>query len=676
MALAEIKNIEKAFAGRAILKGISFDLQKGERIGLVGPNGSGKTTLLKILAGVEQPDHGEVNVARACKLAYVSQIPRLDPEETLRHQVALVFEEVHEIERQLHQAAEDLGKFLEGPKHDEAMERYSRLEEQFNHMQGYDIARRVDAVLHELGFAEADLNKPIKMLSGGQKSRAQLARLLLEGPDLMLLDEPTNHLDLPMLDWLENTIAEMEDTALVVVSHDRYFLDSVVDEIFDMVDGRIEQFPGNYSAYTELKSFRQLSQQRAFDQQQAFIAKEEEYIRRFGAGQRAKQARGRKKRLDRLKAGGGEQGLVTTASLVGAVRRDGKKMVLNLKVEKPSGFDVLKVNHLTKSYPGKPLFQDVSLTVTRGKRIGIIGPNGSGKSTLLNILAGENTADAGDFKWGHGVKLEFFRQEHQTLNLENNILQEFQAAKITATQQEIRDLAGLLLFSGDTVDKHVGVLSGGERARVAMGKMILNPANTIFMDEPTNHLDMPTCEVLETALDTYDGTLLIISHDRYFLDQVCDFLLVLRPTHIPAGEPGEHWKLYPGSYTDYLAAVEKEKAELAARREGERKAAAAAEQRSREEARKREQREKEKAATPAAAARKIPHKFAKLSVQQMEKEIAKLEETLASLEGSFSNPKVASNPQAMKELQGKYDQGKKDLVDLMAAWEIKAEQGA
>lgn len=668
MALAEVRNIEKAYAGRSILKGISFDLQKGERIGLVGPNGSGKTTLLKILAGVEQADHGSATIAKSCKLAYVSQIPRLDPEETLHHQVSLVFEEVHEIERQLHQAAEDLAKYTEGPQHDAAIERYSQLETEFNHMQGYDIARRVDAVLHELGFSEADMEKPIKMLSGGQKNRAQLARLLLEGPDLMLLDEPTNHLDLPMLDWLENTIAEMEDTALVVVSHDRYFLDSVVDEIFEMADGKIEQYKGNYSAYTELRKHRQLSQQRAYDQQQAFIAKEEEYIRRFGAGQRATQARGRKKRLDRLKAGGGEQGLVTTATLINAVRRDGKKMILNLEVKKPSGFDVLKINHLSKSYPGKPLFQDITLNITRGKRIGIIGPNGSGKSTLLNILAGENTADSGDFKWGHGVSLEFFRQEHQTLNLENNIIEEFQAAKITATQQEMRDLAGLLLFSGDTVDKKVGVLSGGERARVAMGKMILNPSNTIFMDEPTNHLDMPTCEVLETALDTYDGSLLIISHDRYFLDQVVDQLLVIKPQHLP----GVPWKLYNGSYTDYLETVAKEKSALANKKEEERKEKVAAEQRAVTEQKKRDAAEKAKSAEKTA--RKIPHKYAKMSVQQMESEISKLEESLASLEGSFSNPKVAANPQAMKELQAKYAAGKKDLADLMAAWEVKAEQ--
>ena len=663
MALAEVRDVEKAFAGRSVLKGISFDLQKGERIGLIGANGSGKTTLLKILAGVEQPDQGKLDVARACKLAYVSQIPLLDPEQTLHHQVSQVFEEVHEIERRLHAAAEDLGKFHEGPDHEEAMARYTRLEAEFQHMKGYDIARRVDIVLQELGFGEADLDTPIKLLSGGQKSRAQLARLLLEGPDLMLLDEPTNHLDLPMLDWLEETIAEMPEVALMVVSHDRYFLDSVVDEIFDLVDGKIERYPANYSGFTELKTQRQLAQNRAYNQQQAFIAKEEEYIRRFGAGQRATQARGRKKRLDRLKAGETSE-LVHRQVLLQAVRRDGRKMTLNLEVKKPSGFDVVKVHDLAKSYPGKPLFHDLSFNVTRGKRVGIIGPNGSGKSTLLNILAGENTADSGTFKLGYGVKLEFFRQEHQTLNLENNVIEEFQAAKITATQQEMRDLAGLLLFSGDTVDKKVGVLSGGERARVALGKMLLNPANTIFMDEPTNHLDMPTSEVLEDALDTYDGTLLIVSHDRYFLDQVVDQLLVLQPTHLP----GVPWKLYPGSYSDYLAAVTKEKAALLAAKDAEKKEKAAVEARA-AESRKRESRAK----ATAAAKSKVPHKFAKMSLKMIEEAITKLEESLAHLEASFGNPKVAANPQAMKELQAKYERAKKDLAEHLAAWEAKGE---
>jgi ATP-binding cassette subfamily F protein 3 len=564
-------------------------------------------------------------------------------------------------------AAEAMAQHCEGPEHEAAVERYSRLEAEFQHMRGYDISRRVESVLDQLGFAQADLEKPIKLLSGGQKSRAQLARLLLEGPDLMLLDEPTNHLDLPMLDWLEETIAEMAEVALVVVSHDRYFLDSVVDEIFDLVDGKIEQYPTNYSGFTELKAERHLARRRQYERQQDFIAKEEEYIRRFGAGQRATQARGRKKRLDRLKAGGGEQGLVTTTALVSAVRKEGKKAILNLEVAKPSGIDVLKTSGLAKSFPGKPLFEALDLHVLRGRRVGIIGPNGSGKSTLLNILAGEQTADAGQFKWGYGVTIQYFRQEHQTLNLENNVLDELQSVKITATQQELRDLAALLLFSGDTVEKKVGILSGGERSRVAMAKMLLNPANTILMDEPTNHLDMPTCGVLEDALDTYDGTLLLVSHDRYFLDQVVDQLLVIKPTHLP----GVPWKLYPGSYSDYVATVAKEKAALMEQREQERKEKAAAEAHAAEEARKRAAKEREKA---APVRKKLPFKFTKLSLAQIEKAIGKLEEELAYLEASFGNPKLAANVQAMKELQRQYDEKKKDLAEHMMAWEVKGEQ--
>ena len=665
MSLAEVVNVEKAYAGRSVLRGITFDLQKGQRIGLVGPNGAGKTTLLKLLAGIEQIDQGTLNIAKSARVSYVSQVPRLDPEETLRHQVTLVFEELHAAERQMHEAAEMLAKHADGPDHDKWMERYGDLEHHFQTMGGYETERRVEAVLDQLGFAQRDLDLPIKALSGGQKSRAQIARLLLEGPDLMLLDEPTNHMDLKMLDWLEDTLNEgqgMADVAMVIVSHDRYFLDSVVDQIWDMQGGKIEKFPGNYSAFVELKADRQLSQQRSYEQQQAYIAKEEEYIRRFGANQRARQARGRKKRLDRLKAGGGEQGLITTTALVSAVRRDGRRMVLNLEVQKPSGIDVLKAEGLTKSFPEKKLFENLDLHVLRGRRLGIIGPNGSGKTTLLNSLFGEMPIDSGKIKWGHGVVLQYYRQEHQDLELHNNVLDELQKVRLTATQQELRDLSALFLFSGDTVDKKLEVLSGGERSRVAMAKLLLKPTNTVLMDEPTNHLDMQTCEVLEKALDSYDGTLILVSHDRFFMDQVCDNLLVLQ------GDGS--WKLYAGSYTDYLAAVAKEKtAALTAKRDAEKlERQKNVERETAERERQRAQREKTALAKP-----KLPQKFQKLTVAQIEGQIINIEATIHSLEDSFANPRVAANAQAMKDLRLKYDRAKRDLVELNLAWEIKAE---
>ena len=661
MALVDIINLEKAFTGRSVLKGLSLDLQKGQKIGLVGPNGCGKTTLLKILAGVEHADHGSVIIAKTCKVAYVSQIPRLDPEETLHHQVSLVFDELHAIERQMHEAADVMAQ-SQGPEHDAAVERYSRLETQHNHMGGYDYQHRVESVLDQLGFATRDLDLPIKALSGGQKSRAQIARLLLEAPDLMLLDEPTNHLDLAMLDWLEETLNAMTDTTLVVVSHDRYFLDSVVNEIFELGglagSGKMAEFPGNYSSYVDLREERMLTQERAYDQQQAYIAKQEEYIRRFGANQRAMQARGRKTRLERLKR----------ESLIGKVRRNSKSVVLNLQVKKPSGIDALKTEGLSKSYPDKTLFKDVEILLNRGKRLGIIGSNGSGKTTLLNVLAGDLPADAGTIKWGHGVVRQFYRQEHEDLNPANSVIDELQSVRITASQQELRDLAALFLFSGDLIDKKNAVLSGGERSRVAMGKMLLDPANTILMDEPTNHLDMQTAEVLEEALDTYDGTLILVSHDRFFLDQVCDQLLVLQGKG-PSGEAGA-WRLYQGSYTNYLATVAAEKAAaLVDKRETE-KAERRAEVVRQEQAKQREKAAREKA---NAGKPKIPFKFAKMSMEEIEHKIMNLEGEVADLEAAFGNPNVAANPAALKELERKYAVKKREVAELTSVWEMKGE---
>lgn len=670
MALVSVEDIEKAYAGRAVLRGISFDIQRGQRIGLVGPNGAGKTTLLKLIAGYEEPDHGSVTVAKAAKVSYVSQVANLDAERTLRYEVSKAFEHVHDVERQMHEAAEDLAKHADGPEHDAAMARYSRLEHEFQHMGGFEYQHRVEAALDELGFAERDLDLPTKALSGGQKSRAQIARLLLEAPDLALLDEPTNHLDLKMLDWLEDTVNAMSDITLLIVSHDRYFLDSVVDEIWDMQGGKIEKYPGNYSAFVELKAERQLAQNRSYEQQQAYIAKQEEYIRRFGAGQRAKQARGRKKRLDRLKAGGGEQGLVTTMALVNAVRKDNKKIILNLEVKKPSGIDVLKVEGLSKGFASKKLFENMDWGVQRGKRLGIIGPNGSGKSTLLNMLAGDPPApaDAGKFKWGHGVQVQYYRQEQQNLIADNTVLEELQRARITATQQELRDLAALFLFSGDTIEKKVGVLSGGEKARVAMARLLLNATNTIIMDEPTNHLDMQTCEVLEAALDTYDGTLILVSHDRYFLDQVCDELLVLNPRAMGSTTTDATWRMFKGSYSDYLATIERERlAAIEAKRVAER------EEKERERERARQAEAAKKAKKPAAV--KLPHKYAKLTLAEVEKQIAELEWTIAEIENSFSDARVASNPASMQRAQADYAKRRAELTELMGVWEVKAAQG-
>ncbi len=655
MAVLTVENIEKAYSGRVVLDGISLQVQKGERVGLVGPNGAGKTTLMKIIAGLEEPDHGSVAIARSADMSYVSQQPRLDPHPTLRPQVELVFEHLRRIERDMEAAAEQLAHHASGPEHDAALERFDTLQTHFQHMGGWDMQRRVDTVLDQLGFKDAEMDLNISALSGGQKSRAQLACMLLESPDLLLLDEPTNHLDMPMLAWLEQTINDMTDAAMLIISHDRYFLDSVATRIIDLRHHQIEEYNGNYSAYMAQRAERRLAQARVYDQQQAYIAKQEEYIRRFSAGQRARQARGRKTLLERFK----------TETAVSAVRNDKSRMILNLEVQKHSGQEVLRLEGLCKAYGPRVLLNNLEFNLPRGTRLGVVGPNGSGKSTLLNILAGLAPADSGEIHWGHAVSLQYFRQEHQDLTPGNTVMQELHAARPMASPQDIRDIAALFVFSGDTIEKAIGTLSGGEKSRVAMAKLLLKPGNTILLDEPTNHLDMDTCQVVESALESFDGTLIVVSHDRYFLDAVCDQILAVQP-----GENGRAgWELVKGGYSDYLNHLEDKKKRLA---QESRKAA-------RVDKRGEPRRQPAKNAAPpkphaASRAHAVSPALQRLSIADIEKLIARHESDLRDCEQSFADPAVAGQPARLKAVNEKYERLKVELAQAMAAWEIKSEE--
>lgn len=656
MAVLTVENIEKAYSGRVILDGISLQVQKGDRIGLVGPNGAGKTTLMKIIAGIEEPDHGRVAIARSAEMSYVSQQPRLDPEQTLRHQVELVFEHLRDVERDMEAAAEMLATHASGPEHDAALERFDTLQSHFQHKGGWEMQRRVDTVLDQLGFRETEMDLKISALSGGQKSRAQLACMLLEGPDLLLLDEPTNHLDMPMLAWLEQTINEMSDAAMVIISHDRYFLDSVATRIIDLRHHKTEEYTGNYSSYMAQRAERLLAQARVFDQQQTYIAKQEEYIRRFSAGQRARQARGRKTLLERFKTDGA----------IAAPRNDKTRMILNLEVQKHSGQEVLRVEGLSKAYGPRVLLDNLEFNLPRGTRLGIVGPNGSGKTTLLNIFAGLIKPDAGELHWGHAVSLQYYRQEHQDLTPAHTVMEELHATRPMASPRDIRDLAALFMFSGDTIEKKISTLSGGEKSRVAMAKLLLKPGNTILLDEPTNHLDMDTCQVVEGALESFDGTLIVVSHDRYFLDAVCDQILAIQP-----GENGTaEWEMVKGAYSDYmthLAAKKKTQAQQARQTKINDK---------RREERKQSQdadRKKAASARNTSEPRIAPH-LARLSAQEIEKLIARHEADLRTLEESFADPAIASVPAKLKRTQDQYERLRGELSQAMAAWEIKSEQ--
>ncbi|MGC8624820.1 MAG: ABC-F family ATP-binding cassette domain-containing protein [Phycisphaerae bacterium] len=651
MSLLSVKNVSKSYGLLHVLENIIMDVQPGDRIGLIGPNGAGKSTLVKIIAGEEEPDHGTATISGDATMSYAAQQPRLDLSQTVRQQVELVFAHVREIEHQMQLAAEELARDPNGPEHDAALKHYDRLQHQFQHLEGWDIQRRVQMVLEQLGFTADEMEQPVAKLSGGQKSRIQLARMLLEGADLLLLDEPTNHLDIPMLNWLENTLSSLDDTAMIIVSHDRYFLDRVVNRVIDLRAAGIDEYAGNYSAYMTQRAERLLTQQRAYAQQQAFIAKQEEYIRRFSAGQRAMQARGRKTRLERFK----------NESAMARPVGDSARMLLNLELDKPSGLHVLKLRDLSKAFGAKILFQNLTLELTRGDRLGVVGPNGSGKSTLLNILAGKQDADAGEMVWGHGATVQYFQQEHQDLNPDNTVMEEIHSVKPVTPPQNIRELAALFLFSGDDIFKKVGALSGGEKARVAMAKMLLKPANVILMDEPTNHLDMNTCEVVEAALDSYDGTLIVVSHDRYFLQNTCDRILAMEPD---ATVPGA-WRLVDGSFDHYVLDREKRARSKAAVK----KAAAAASVRPVKQAPP----PKVSSTRSATAGKpKLPWHLEKLSAAELEKMIQTKEQELRQMETQFGDPAIAAAPDKLKEHQLRYEKLQTQIADAMTAWERKA----
>ncbi len=645
MSILTVRDLKKAFGAQSVLHDVSAAVESGQRIGVVGPNGCGKTTLLKLIAGEIEIDSGEINLQRGAVVSYVSQQPRLDPAQTLSQQIKAALDHVHQIEREMQTVAESLSANPEGPEHDAAMKRFDHLQHLFEHAGGWEIDRRVDAVIEELGFRSADMGTPVGQLSGGQKSRVQLARMLLEAADLIILDEPTNHLDMNMLGWLEEKLLEFSEAAMLIVSHDRYFLDRVSTHIWDMSGGNLTVYNGNYSAYVEQRELRRLTQERQWQQQVKFIEKQEEYIRRFQAGQRSKQARGRKTRLERYK----------TEDAVARPTGPGDEVILNLKVDKPSGREVLKVKGLSHGFSDVPLFNNVEFELPRGRRVGIVGPNGCGKSTLLNILAGLTDPRHGTVTWGHGVSIQYYRQEQQDLDLTHTIYEELQATRIRANRQQIYDLAAMFLFSGDMVDKPISGLSGGEKARVCMAKMLLHPANVILMDEPTNHLDLMTCEVVEDALQTYDGTLLIVSHDRCFLDSTCDMILAIEPWDTA----GPGWRLVEESCSDYLASMQ---ARMHAIAEKQRKAEQAAAKARPVVAAK---------AEPVRTQSKIPHHLRQLSVHQLEEEIARLEKAIADTAAAMADPAIARDQKKLAKFNADYEKFKAELSLCSQAWEEK-----
>lgn len=536
MSLITISNVTKRYDPDIILDDISIAIAPGDRIGLIGRNGCGKTTLLKIMCGILTDFKGDVVLAKGRRIGYLSQEPELEQDCTLRQEMLKVFDKRMALEDKMLLLAEE----METGESPILLQQYAGIQEQHERLGGYDYEHKINRVLGGLGFREQDFNLPVRVLSGGQKSRATLAKLLLEEPDLLLFDEPTNHLDINGIQWLENYLNTEYKGGVLVVSHDRYFLDRVVRKVWELTEQKINVYRGNYSKFLEIKNIEKLVDSRAYKIQQAFLAQEKEFIDRNIAGQRTREAQGRRKRLERVE-------------LVEKPKSDTPTLKLNIAPSKRGGDDILRCQNVSKQFGDKVLFTNLTFDVFRGDVIGIIGPNGTGKTTFFRMMLGEEKPTAGELWVGPNLRLGYYTQELEGLNPESDVLDEVWELCPDKTQFEIRSYLAKFLFSGDDVLKQIGNLSGGEQSRVQLAKLLLENANVLLLDEPTNHLDIPARESLENALAEYPATLFIISHDRFLLNRLATKLLIFDVT-----KEGTNTFLFEGSYTDFEATQQKQ----------------------------------------------------------------------------------------------------------------------
>lgn len=635
MPLLTLSNVRHAYGSRTVLDGATLSIEPGEKVGLVGRNGSGKTTLMKVITGNLSPDSGQSQLQRGARVGYLSQDPSLNPDDTVRDAAEGAFAELHSLHVKANELYEQMAT-AEGDVLDRLLKQQAKIDAQIEAAGGYAIDHKIEATLHGLGFTDAQFSLKVSKLSGGQKNRLGLARLLLEAPDVLLLDEPTNHLDIAGREWLENFLADEYPGAVIVVSHDRWLLDRVVSRIIEVERGVIREYPGNYHKYLELRRERQLTAARVFDKQQDKIRQEEQFIRRYKTGQRAKQARGRQSRLDRFKRDE-------------VMERPVELDVMRIRLPKSprSGEQVVVAEGVAKRYGDLTLFKQFDMTVMRGDRIGIIGPNGVGKTTLVRCLLGDLEHDDGEVRLGSRLNVGYYRQLHDGLDTSLTVCQYLQSVilgedgKARGSEQQARDLAGAFLFSGSEQDKVLADLSGGERSRAVLAGLVASAKNLLVLDEPTNHLDIPSAERLEAALGEYDGTLLLITHDRALLEATCDQLLVF--------DGHGNVELFQATFSEWS---ERQRAE---------------------------QRETPSKPRPAAKAVKnaTPKpKTARSSstLKTIEQQIEQLENRLGEIDGELSDPSVFSDGQRIRTLQKERSAVEAELEPLEVQWSRLADE--
>ncbi|MBW7906922.1 MAG: ABC-F family ATP-binding cassette domain-containing protein [Phycisphaerae bacterium] len=649
MGVARIENVTKQFGGRVVLDGVSLELHDGEIVGLVGPNGAGKTTLFRLLLRRFEPDSGSVTHSRGLRVGYLPQEPELDSAATLHDEVMSAFDELLALERRMAGLSQQIADSAAagqaaggGPaSHEELLRQYDKLDMQFVAAGGYTFEQRLDEILTGLGFSKEQYKLPVAALSGGQKCRAALAQLLLQDSSLLLLDEPTNHLDIDAVAWLEGFLKTQHPGGAAIISHDRYLLDRVADRIVEVEGGRLTSYPGNYSNYVKARELRRLTQQREYEKDQAFIAKERDFIARHIAGQRTNEAKGRRTRLERRIAAG---------EFTLERPRERARLKLGFDADVREGRLLLRVRGVSKAYGELRLFDDVSFELRAGQRLGITGPNGTGKSTLLRIIVGEIMPDAGAVERAAPLTMGYGAQEAVDLDPARSVVQEIMHARPDLTEAAARNVLGRFRFRGDEVFKPTTVLSGGEQSRLRLVKLILGAPELLILDEPTNHLDIDAREALEGALLDYPGAVLTVSHDRYFLDRIVSRVLLMRS--------GAH-KVYDGNYSASLAqrAADEERARLL--REAAARTARPAEPR--------------RPAAGAPAARKPRSRFDRLTLEELEAEIIRHEARVAELTERFGDPEVARDRAKLAGLSAEMEALRAELAEMQAAWNRRAD---
>ncbi len=513
--ILSVHNICKSFDGKDILKGASFHIENNEKAAIVGINGAGKTTLLKIIIGQQSADEGEVTFSKDTTWGYLAQNQNIDTENTIYEELTEVKKDVIALEHNIRQAEEDM-KHVSGDELSNLMDHYTRMNDEFQRMSGYAWKSEVTGVAKGLGFLDEELDKKINTLSGGQKTRVALGKLLLQKPDLIILDEPTNHLDMNSIRWLENYLLNYKG-AVLIVSHDRYFLDKIAGKIIEVENTKVTSFTGNYSTYAVKKEQMRAIEWNAYMKQQQEIKHQEEVIAKlksFNREKSIKRAESREKMLDKIEV------LDKPVTI-------NDRMKISLKPSCESGGDVLTATGLAKSFGNEHLFSGIDFEIKKGEHVAIIGDNGTGKTTLLKIINGVESLDAGEIELGVKVHIGYYDQEHHVLHDEKTLFQEISDAYPTLNNTEIRNTLAAFLFTGDDVFKRIGDLSGGEKGRVSLAKLMLSDANFLILDEPTNHLDITSKEILETAISGYEGTVLYVSHDRYFINRTATRILDL-----------------------------------------------------------------------------------------------------------------------------------------------------